>query len=283
MTRSFSILTTLALSLMLVLAPTTAEAKRFGGGKSFGKSYSTPKQSPFASSTNKTQTTSTASKPKSGFGGKGMLAGLLAGGLLGALFFGGAFEGFQMMDFLIIALIAFLGFKLIRQFSASRSPSPAQGPANWQRENTQQQYQSSNQFGSAQAQPHPASSDLPPNFDIDTFLEEAKGHYQQLQTIWDQKDYATLATYVSPELFEALKSEREQHGTNNRTEVVSVQTELLRAERLENNASLSIRFHGWIREGSDDDVTGFNEVWHLQRSWDQPGSWVIVGIQPLED
>ncbi len=281
MTRSTSLLSTLVLGILLALSPVDAEAKRLGGGKSFGKSYSTPKQSPYTSTTQQQQTTTT-SKPKSSLGGKGMLAGLLAGGLLGALFFGGAFEGLQIMDMLVMALIAFIAFRLIRQFSAGRQPATVQGPQNWQQRAQPEVSPIPTQGGFGGTCAHPAGADLPPDFNLTQFLEEAKGHYQQLQQIWDQKDYTALASYVSPELLQALKAEREQCPGNNRTEVVSVQTELLRAERIGDDASLSIRFHGWIREDQDD-VTGFNEAWHLQRPWNQPGNWVIVGIQSLDD
>jgi predicted lipid-binding transport protein (Tim44 family) len=98
-----------------LLAATTAEAKRFGGGSSFGgkSSYSSPfkkntsPQKSFsqqkAASTNQQKRQQMASRG----GLMGMLGGLALGGLLGALFFGGAFEGFNFFDFLIIGLVIF--------------------------------------------------------------------------------------------------------------------------------------------------------------------------------
>lgn len=62
-----------------------------------------------------------ASSAKKGLMG-GLLGGLLAGGLLAA-FFGGAFEGIQFMDILIMGLIAFVIFKLMRAFLASKQGS----------------------------------------------------------------------------------------------------------------------------------------------------------------
>ncbi len=111
MKRLFSIV---ALLMFTVAVTPIAEAKKFGGGKSFGKSYKTapaPKQQQQNTNTiGKEQTTKSSSKK--GLMG-GLLGGLLAGGLL-AVFFGGAFEGIQFMDILIIGLIAFIIFKLMR-------------------------------------------------------------------------------------------------------------------------------------------------------------------------
>ncbi|MCV5388436.1 hypothetical protein R7E42_25305, partial [Vibrio sp. Vb1337] len=101
MKRLFSIV---ALLMFTVAVTPIAEAKKFGGGKSFGKSYKTapaPKQQQQNTNTiGKEQTTKSSSKK--GLMG-GLLGGLLAGGLLAA-FFGGAFEGIQFMDILIIGL-----------------------------------------------------------------------------------------------------------------------------------------------------------------------------------
>ncbi len=89
MKRLFSLV---ALLMVSVAITPIAEAKRFGGGKSFGKSFKTapaPKQQQQnTNSIGKDQTTKKASSKKGLMGG--ILGGLLAGGLLAA-FFGGAF------------------------------------------------------------------------------------------------------------------------------------------------------------------------------------------------
>ncbi len=88
----------------------SAEAKRFGGGASFGgkKSYSSPFKQKSTQQKSFSQQKASASNQKrkqqmaSRGGLMGMLGGLALGGLLGALFFGGAFENFNFFDFLII-------------------------------------------------------------------------------------------------------------------------------------------------------------------------------------
>lgn len=132
-----------------------AEAKRFGGARSFGssskhsKSYNRKASTPAkktASQQKAHDTNQAARQSMSKRGGlMGMLGGLALGGLLGAMLFGGAFENLNMMDMLIFAGIAFLLFKLFAAKSKRQSPIPSIGR---QRNNTDdlenQAYQRSN-------------------------------------------------------------------------------------------------------------------------------------------
>lgn len=114
MKKRLSIILLAFLSVAFFLA-TTAEAKRFGGGYSFGgkKSYSSPFKQKSTQNKSFSQQKAAASNQQrkqqlaSRGGLMGMLGGLALGGLLGALFFGGAFEGFNFFDFLIIGGVIF--------------------------------------------------------------------------------------------------------------------------------------------------------------------------------
>ena len=102
-----------------------AEAKRFGGARSFGSkpSYSNPyrrsttKPTRSASQQRASQQNQAARQSMSRRGGlMGMLGGLALGGLLGAMFFGGAFAGLNFMDILVFGGIAYLLYKLFYYF-----------------------------------------------------------------------------------------------------------------------------------------------------------------------
>ena len=107
------------LSIAFLFA-SSVEAKRFGGGSSFGgkKSYSSPfsKSSTQKKSFSQQKAASSNQQRKQQLSKKGglmgMLGGLALGGLLGALFFGGAFENFNFFDFIIIGglIFAFMWF-----------------------------------------------------------------------------------------------------------------------------------------------------------------------------
>ncbi len=276
-----------ALLIGMTVSVDHAEAKkRFGGGGSFGKMFSTPKKAtpapkPAPSATNVNKSSTTAAKPKSGMMG-GMLGGLLAGGLLGALFFGGAFDGIQIMDILLIALIGFVLFKFL-----GRMKQPQQKPqyaGNYQPAPERQQPEQPQAF-----EPTPLMSsslasaelELPAWFNKDAFLEGAREHFGTLQQAWNRNDLEEIRGYCDAELFKTLEAERRKLGDEVLdNEVVSVMAELLGFEERKNRAELSINFYGWMREGTDAQTTEFNEIWHLTRDLSSSSAdWFIVGIE----
>lgn len=144
MKKSLSLVLALAAGIFLAGGVMdTAEAKRMGGGKSFGgkNSYSQPYQnrqqsaSPQGNSAQQTPAQTPAQAQNAGQraswaskgGLVGMLGGLALGGLLGALFFGGAFENINFMDVAVFALIAFALYMIFaaRKRAAMSQTQPA--------------------------------------------------------------------------------------------------------------------------------------------------------------
>lgn len=277
--------TCFALLLGFMLMPQEAEAKRLGGGSSFGKSYTTPKRvapaptkEQAAAPTSPTKTAGT----RSGLGG--MMGGLLAGGLLAALFMGGAFEGIQLMDILLLAGVGFILFKL---FSSKRTQTQRQQPA----------YAMPDGAMARQApQPEPiapalgsvpnASDDsvpvklsLPDWFNESAFVEGARNHFITLQKAWDQQDWSEIRDYMSDEMFEALQRERASLPDQQHTEVDSVMVELVNFIDNDDHVVASLHFYGWIAE-SGQPTSEFSEIWHLNRDMTVANSnWKIVGIE----
>jgi len=126
---------------MSVAVVSDAEAKRFGGGKSFGSNIFKNKSAKRSNSTpSKAQQKNSAQKQafsKKG-GMMGLLGGLLIGGALGALFFGGAFENVSFMDILIIGGIAFLLFKLLAGRRKQQVQTANGAPLDYEEANNQQ-------------------------------------------------------------------------------------------------------------------------------------------------
>jgi len=116
----FSFITFIAITF---LSMSIVEAKRFGGGGSFGgkRSYSSPfkKNSTQKKSFSQKKAASSNQQRKQQLSKKGglmgMLGGLALGGLLGAMFFGGAFENFNFFDFIMIGGIIFAVMWFIRR------------------------------------------------------------------------------------------------------------------------------------------------------------------------
>ncbi|ENN2392929.1 TPA: Tim44 domain-containing protein [Vibrio alginolyticus] len=289
MKRLFSIV---ALLMFTVAVTPIAEAKKFGGSKSFGKSYKTapaPKQQQQNTNTvGKDQTTKSSSKK--GLMG-GLLGGLLAGGLLAA-FFGGAFEGIQFMDILIIGLIAFVIFKLMRGMLGAKQGSmnqhrqqPAFGgnASKFEQPNMQNFEQQTNTnnggfggFGAQTDVPH----NYPPGFDQAAFINGSREHYRILQGAWNHNQLETIEEYVSPSLFEDLKAERAKLDGEQHTDVMYVDAEIVRADYDANKAQLSLQFSGRYRDTVEGVEEEIEDIWHLERDLTAPNApWLIVGIQ----
>ena len=282
--KKLFIMLAMIFAVSLVTSP-VVEAKKFGGSKSIGKSHKTAPAQPAATNT---PTTAPAGAPgKKGMMG-GMLGGLLAGGLLAALFMGGGFENIQIMDILIMALVAFVLFKIVRTVMASKAGAqqrPAyagasQSSPNMQREAAEQTgtaNSGSNGFGQAASD---VPFDLPAGFDLPGFLEGARSHYKTLQLAWNENDLSKIQEYVSIDLYNELNSQRRELTGDQHTEVMFLDAELVRATHNANLAEVSVKFSGRYRDTVEGVEEEIKEVWHLERNVTQANSpWLIVGIE----
>ncbi len=260
------------------------QAKKFGGGKSFGKSFSIAKPKSATSTTNKATTTGANSTTKKGgfLGGLGggLLGGLLVGGLFATLFGSGAFEGISFGDILLFALIGFLIYKffIAPKRRAAQEQAGTNGMFREMPNSTRDNVQPSPMAGMSGFGAQPEMQ-FPPGFNEQAFVAEAKNHYIALQKAWDDNDFNEILDYVSPELYNMLVKERANYGDDKpRTEVISLMVELVRGEFVGSTASISLQFSGWIKEG--DQTSDTNEIWHLEKSMTEANAnWTIVGIQ----
>lgn len=245
-------------------------AKRFGSG-GFGKSFSS---SPF-----KKAPASTPAKPnkpadkaqgqparKGGMMG-GLMGGLLAGGIFAYLLGSGAFEGLQMMDIILFALIGFVLFKLF----AGRRPQAA-GPAG--------QYfqgQEAPLAGSRQSSVGGIPMDLPADLDVAGFTKRAVEHFKLVHQAWDKGDMGVVSEYLAPELLNELRDQRQsQEGVMNH-EVLDLTAEIVRSEPSAEGHILSVLFRGRMLDKVAGEEMGVFDVWHLQQR--DNGPWVIIGIE----
>ncbi|GHE22440.1 Tim44 domain-containing protein [Halomonas urumqiensis] len=245
-----------------------AEARRLGGGGnvgSFSRSADRPAATPNqAAPARQGQNRATGSRMP------GMLGGLLAGGLLAALFFGGAFDELRLMDILVVALI---GFLLLRLF-ARRRPAMADGTTPEQPAAHQPQAFQADSQATASGM---AFAGAPEWFDRERFLGAAKEHFMTLQRAWDNNDFAGIQEYVTPALYNVLREERDRHPANNRTEVVRLFAELGSVREAGPQAEATVIFHGILDENGEHNE--FNETWHLVRDLRDGAPWYVQGIE----
>src|SRR4051812_34438305 len=182
---------------MSIMVAGEADARRMGGGSSFGKqrtitpqpSPKTPQQAPSAAPTNPAQPA-----PSGASRWLGPLAGLALGAGLASLFFnngfGGALSGMLLL-FLGAAALMFV-FRMLR----SRPAAPLQyagtggspGASGF----------SSHLGGGAPAVASDATR-YPPGFNAKEFVRPAKLNFPRLQAANDKRDLTTMRDFMTPE------------------------------------------------------------------------------------
>ncbi|WP_417614154.1 Tim44 domain-containing protein [Oceanisphaera sp.] len=283
--RKLLTLFTLIFAIGITATAFDAEARKMGGGRSMGKSYKTAPAQPANQQAAGQNTAGQAQAPKKSGGLMGgLLGGLLAGGLIAALMGSGAFEGFQIMDFLMMAGLAFVAFKIFSALRKGKAPAPASraaynGPQQF--EAPQQPVASSPSTGGAGGF---AASDvpfnLPPGFDMQAFLQGSRDHYRTLQEAWNKDDLEKIREYVTPELFADLSKERATLSGEQHTEVMFVDAELVRADHTSYHAQVSLKFSGRYRDSQEGVEQDIREVWHLERDLTKENApWLIVGLE----
>ncbi|WP_445620785.1 Tim44 domain-containing protein [Kushneria sp. Sum13] len=275
------LLITLLIGLMSFgLAVDHADAKRFGGGKSFG-SYS--RSSSPSSSQASTPPRQAQQGTRAAGGGMsrfmGPLAGIMAGGLLASLFFGGAFDGIRFMDILLIALLGFVAWKVL----AARRRATNTGAHDEQHQPQQRQAHdiggtsSGSSDNAAGAMGGAAMASEPAWFNREQFLAGSKEHFMNLQRAWDNNDFEKIQEFVTPELYNLLRKERAEQSANNQTEIVRLFAELGDVREHGPQAEATVLFHGIMKE--DGQENEFNETWHLIREVRDQAPWYIQGIE----
>lgn len=324
-------LTLLATLGLLLSGIQDADARRLGGGKSFGSrpAYTSPYQRSVTPNRQLSRQQQAAQQQNAqrradlaGRGGLwGMLGGLALGGLLGALFFGGAFEGLNFLDILVFAGIAFLLYKLFtarHRVAPGEAGAPAggvsatgmgaggygairRGPSDAEAEvrrswgldtpEMRRKYATGDSALGTELAPaeQDADADFPPDFDRRAFLEGAKRAYRMLQEAWDREDLETLRALTTDAVFHELQSQLAQRQGENRTEVLSLEAELLEARQAQGRLETTVLFDAYLREvdaGADPHDRGHQtrEVWHFIRRADaDTPTWYLDGIQQFED
>lgn len=272
---------TIAFALFLGLTfSIDADARRFGGGKSFGSMKHRQAQQQQRQQQQKTdrqagKQSGAAAAARPGLGG--MLMGLAAGGLLASLFMGGAFEGLQFMDILIFGLIGFVIYKLLASRRRAIPQAAAAGGPAMQREahHVQQDI-----FGSAAPAASQPVINAPAWFNESNFLQAAESHFNALQEHWDANEMDKIAEYVTPELLTFLTNERNSLGEGMQSTYIddlSVQLDGVDDEAEITIATLT--FYGVAKTSRFDQGESFSESWRMERKHGDNQPWLIAGIR----
>lgn len=275
--KRFMMLLTIAFTCLSLLS-TVAEAKRFGGGSSFGKSRAMPSRQ-----AQKAPAATPAPAPAStGNKWMGPLAGLAIGAGLATMFSGGmgGFGG-GMSSILMALLAAGIIMFLITKFKKSQHPNLqyAGGGAAY---NTPEPVQRPNDAGSGYLSGAAVSNtgNIPQDFPVESFLRNAKMSFIRLQAANDRKDINDVREYTTPEIFAEISMQMQERGdVMQKTDVIAIHAELLEVVNEGDFSIASVRFTGQLRENNG--VTEYvDEIWHVQKNLlDDKSVWLLAGIQ----
>lgn len=258
---------------------TDAQAKRFGGGKSFGtqRTIGTQPHGPAAAQAAKPAAAATTPGASRWLG---PLAGLAAGGLLAYLFMGHG-VGAGILSWLAIAVVLWLVWNIIRRMLRPAT-SPATHAHHFQQTSTREV---SPPLAMGSGHTYEANADVPiypAGFDAADFLRNAKVQFLRLQAAYDSKNLNDLRDFNTPDVFAELQMQIQERGDQpNQTEVLHLDAKIL--EAFDNSESLivSVEFSGLIRENPQESAAQFNEIWHFQKDH-KVQKWLVAGIQQVE-
>ena len=272
-----------AVFLSFGFAAHDAEAKRMGGGKSFGMQRSAPaKQDAAPAPQRQQQSAAPAQAAPQKRSWMGPIAGLAAGLGLAALF-SHLGLGEEMANFLMLALLALVAFIAIRWLLRRNAPqTPAMQYAGHAPSQQPMRFDSAPAATGRVDPPAFSQTDapsLPPGFDASAFAREAKLNFIRLQAAFDAGNQDDLRAFTTPEIFAELAMQIAERGAASEpTDVLAVDAQVIEAVEDGDRLVVSVRFTGEIREG-DAAPAAFDEIWHLTKPANGAGGWLIAGIQ----
>jgi predicted lipid-binding transport protein (Tim44 family) len=292
----------------LSLIAVDADAKRVGGGRSVGtQRQASPQQAapkaPAQQATPNTpaqaQGAATAPPPKPASGMSkwlGPLAGLAIGAGLASMFMGNGLGGAFGSILLILAIVVGVFF-LIRMFRGRGTPQqqplryagataygggePGASPAPAPAPSYTGGGAAPHSIAATTSSPTPAAARRwPADFNVDEFVRHAKANFLKVQEAHDRKDLAAIRDFLTPALAAEIEADMRAAGdAPQKTEVVTLDAEVLDVATEDASYIVSVRFSGLIRETPGTDPQPFSEVWHLEKPLDGRTGWQVAGIQ----
>jgi predicted lipid-binding transport protein (Tim44 family) len=285
-------------------------AKRMGSGKSLGtQRQSTPDKAPTAAPAAATPAAGAAAAPSRSWMGPiaGIAAGLGLAALASHLGFGDELASMLMMGLLAAAVMVAIGFFLRKRAAAKQSGGAAPqglqyahlnagapGGTSGHVDNTAPAYKVSmpassgsmigsgigSGMGSGLAVGQSSASRIPADFDAAAFARNAKVNFIRLQAANDAGDLDDIRQFTTPEMYAELKLELAERGSSTqKSDVVSIHAEVIEVDEGADSYVVSVRFTGVIRDGAGEPDESFDEVWHLTKSRQGGGGWLLSGIQ----
>lgn len=264
----------------LALIAVDVEAKRLGGGKSLGMQRNTTQQATPKAPAQQQQ------QPAAATGNKwlGPLAGLALGAGLMALFMNNGISG-AFMGLLLLAAIAGIAVMAFRALRGRAANPPLQYAGGGQG-NAQQPLSAVPGSGAAAHSVAAATatatttSRWPADFNATEFLRHARLNFVRLQEANDGRDSTALADFLTPDVLADVQAQWQTEGAaQGKTEVVTLESEILDVATEGLLYIVSVHFSGLIREDAGAEPQAFAEIWHLEKPLRGATGWLVSGIQ----
>jgi len=244
-----------------------ADARRFGGGGSFGMKRPVPVQRTAPAPAPKQPT---ATNPAGRSGMWGAIGGLAAGLGLAALFSHLGF-GEEFGSVVLIALLVFAAVMLFRRLAGGSSAGTHrmayEGPA-------------TNEHAPKAQASGTGSTLAGDSFDEAAFARQAKLNFIRLQAAYDEGNLEDIRAFTSPEVFAEVRMQYEERGgAAQKTDVVELIADVIEVAREGSRYVVSVRFTGLIREDAGQSPAPFDEIWHLTKPIEGDTGWIVSGIQ----
>lgn len=265
------------------------EAKRLGGGKSLGMQRNTTQQAAPKAPAQQQQQQQAAGTPAqqpaaaAATGNKwlGPLAGLALGAGLMALFMNNGIAG-ALMGVLLLAAIAGIALMAFRALRGRSADAPLQYAGSGQSPAPQPL----SPLPGSGAAPHSVAAATatagrwPADFNAAEFLRHARLNFVRLQEANDARDSTALADFVTPDVLAAIQEQWQTEGApQGKTEVVTLESEVLDVTTEGLLYIVSVHFSGLIREDAGAEPQTFAEIWHLEKPLRGNTGWLVSGIQ----
>lgn len=308
--RMFAII--LALSVFSTFAmPDDADARRFGGGRSIGRTTTIRPSAPagvtsqqhFGQQQQRSQLNNTAGAAagaaamnRSGMFG-GLFGGLLAGTLLGSLLSGHGFAGGGggLLDLILIGLIIYFGLKFFRNRQRNNNGNSNQyysGQSPYENndfnQNTSGQSRTGNNAGTAwdnlrsdrseqtgQANIHTET------FNTEEFLAGAKQLYVRMQESWDLRDIDDIKQFTSPIMHKDIEEQFKEDPNPSKTQIILINASVLEVKQEGSYEQAAVLFDVLLKEAENANNEQVKEIWNFSRNKAKNGNWILDGIQTI--
>lgn len=265
----------------LSLIAIDADARRFGGGRNLGMQRSAPAQqqaAPKAPAQQQQAAPATpAQQPTGASKWLGPLAGFALGAGLAALFLNNGWAGLlagMLLIGLIIAVVTFAARAMLRN-------RVAQDPLQYAGAGAGTQPTLDALPGGAGMHSVAATAGRwPAGFNATEFVRHARLNFVRLQEAYDRKDLSMMRDFLAPDVYREIEADiRAAGATEEQTEVLTLEAEVLDVVEEAGSYIVSVRFTGMIRELAGREAEPFSEIWHLEKPLSGRSGWTLAGIQ----